>query len=225
MPAWLTTVTGRVCLDMLRARGSRREEPPVAESPGAEDPERDAVLADSVGAALHVVLEMLTPAERLAFVLHDLFAVSFDEIAVVVGRSPAAARQLASRARRRVHGGSPAGMADFARQRRIVDAFLAAARGGDFAGLLSLLDPDVMLRMDDSGARLGEGTTAEQAARFFCGRAHGAIPATIDGAAGAFVRTPFGARIALSFTVAGDRIIAIDAIMDPDDAITIELLT
>lgn len=224
LPAWLTTVTSRVCLDMLRSRASRREEPPVAELPAADDPEREALLADSVGAALLVVLEMLTPAERLAFVLHDLFAVSFDEIAVVVGRSPAAARQLASRARRRVHGGSPAGVADFAHQREIVDAFLAAARGGDFEGLLTLLDPDVALRMGDGTARLGDGTPAEQAARFFAGRAHGAVPATIDGTAGALVHTPWGARIALAFTVAGGRIIAIDTIVDPDDSITIDLL-
>ncbi|GAA2857194.1 DNA-directed RNA polymerase sigma-70 factor [Actinoplanes cyaneus] len=223
LPAWLTTVVGRVCLDMLRSRATRREEPPV-ELPGGADPEREVLLADSVGVALLVVLETLTPAERLAFVLHDLFAVSFDEIAPVVGRSPAATRQLASRARRRVHGGSPAGAADFARQREIVDAFLAAARGDDFEGLLRLLDPDVALRMGDGAARLGDGTPAEQAARFFAGRAHGAMPATIDGIAGALVNTPWGARIALAFTVAGDRIIAIDAIVDPDESVTIDLL-
>jgi RNA polymerase sigma factor (sigma-70 family) len=224
LPAWLTTVISRVCLDMLRARAARREEPPVSELPGGGDPEREALLADSVGAALLVVLETLTPAERLAFVLHDLFAVSFDEIAQVVGRSPAATRQLASRARRRVHGGSPAGAADFAHQRAIVDAFLAAARGGDFEGLLTLLDPDVVLRMGDGATRLGDGTPAEQAARFFAGRAHGAMPATIDGTAGAMVHTPWGARIALAFAVAGDRIIAIDAITDPDESIIIDLL-
>ncbi|WP_436527329.1 sigma-70 family RNA polymerase sigma factor [Actinoplanes sp. HUAS TT8] len=224
LPAWLTTVVSRVCLDMLRSRASRREEPPVAEPPGAEDPEREALLADSVGAALLVVLEMLTPAERLAFVLHDMFAVSFDEIALVVDRTPAAARQLASRARRRVHGGSPAGAADFAHQREIVDAFLAAARRGDFEGLLTLLDPDVVLRMGDGAAQLGDGTPAEQAARFFAGRAHGAKPATIDGAPGAVVHTPFGVTIALCFTVAGDRIIALDAIANPDASITISLL-
>ncbi|BCY14106.1 sigma-70 family RNA polymerase sigma factor [Actinoplanes sp. L3-i22] len=225
LPAWLTTVIGRVCLDMLRSRAARREDPPVpAEDPAAADPEREALLADSVGAALLVVLDTLTPAERLAFVLHDLFAVAFDEIAVVVGRSPAAARQLASRARRRVHGGSPAGAADFARQRQIVDAFLTAARGGDVAGLLELLDPDVVLRMDEAGARLGAGSGAERAARFFAGRATGAMPATIDGTAGAVVHTPFGTTIALCFTVAGDRIIAIDAITDPADSLTIELL-
>ncbi|BCJ42084.1 RNA polymerase sigma factor [Actinoplanes ianthinogenes] len=222
LPAWLTTVLGRVCLDMLRSRASRREDPPpVTELPSAEDPEREAVLADAVGAALTVVLETLTPAERLAFVLHDLFAVSFEEIATVVGRSPAAARQLASRARRRVRGGSPAGAADAARQREIVDAFLAAARGGDFAGLLTLLDPDVVMRGGDGAVGL---RGADEAARFFSGRAQAAVPATIDGAAGAFVRTEQGVRIALSFTVADGRIIAIDSIMNPDESIVIELL-
>ncbi|GAA4590928.1 RNA polymerase sigma-70 factor (ECF subfamily) [Actinoplanes octamycinicus] len=221
LPAWLTTVLSRVCLDMLRSRASRREEPPVTELPSAEDPEREAMLADSVGAALTVVLETLTPAERLAFVLHDLFAVSFEEIATVVGRSPAAARQLASRARRRVQGGSPAGAADAARQRQIVDAFLAAARGGDFAGLLALLDPDVVMRGGDGRVGL---RGADEAARFFSGRAQAAMPALIDGAAGAFVRTEQGLRIALSFTVAGGRIIAIDSIMNPDESIAIELL-
>jgi RNA polymerase sigma factor (sigma-70 family) len=224
LPAWLTTVIGRVCLDMLRSRTSRREQPPAEDVPAVDDPEREALLADSVGAALLVVLETLTPAERLAFVLHDLFAVTFDEIAVVVGRSPAAARQLASRARRRVQGGSPAGAADAVHQRAIVDAFLAAARGGDFAGLLTLLDPDVVMRLDDTGARPGDGAGAERVARFFAGRAQGAVPATVDGLAGAVVHTPYGSRIALCFTVAGDRIIAVDAIMDPDDSITIELL-
>jgi RNA polymerase sigma factor (sigma-70 family) len=169
LPAWLTTVIGRICLDMLRSRASRREEPPPAiELPSAEDPERDALLADSVGAALSVVLETLTPAERLAFVLHDLFAVSFEEISAVVGRSPAATRQLASRARRRVQGGSPIGQADATRQREIVDAFLTAARGGDVTALLTLLDPDVVLRAADSGPSL---RGAAEAAQFFAGRA------------------------------------------------------
>ncbi len=225
LPAWLTTVIGRVCLDMLRSRATRREEPPPdADLRGPDDPERDALLADSVGTALLVVLETLTPAERLAFVLHDLFAVSFEEISVVVGRSPAAARQLASRARRRVQGGSPHGAAGAARQREIVDAFLDASRGGDFEGLLTLLDPDVVLRMDDTVARPRGGGGAEWVARFFTGKAQAAMPATIDGAAGALVQPLRGARIALCFTVAGDRIIAIDAIRDPDDSIVIELL-
>src|SRR6266545_2144523 len=152
--AWLTTVVGRVCLDMLRARRSRREdyvgtwlpEPIVAAD--APSPEDEALMADSVGLALLVVLETLSPAERLAFVLHDTFGVPFDEIAPIVGRTPTAARQLASRARRRVRGAAPVPEPDLARQREVVDAFLAAARGGDFDTLLALLDPDVVLRVD-----------------------------------------------------------------------------
>src|SRR5919197_923014 len=158
---WLTTVVGRVCLNILKARGSRREEPagvhvpdPVVSPESGVDPEQEALLADSVGLALLVVLETLTPAERLAFVLHDMFAVPFDEIAPIVGRSPAAARQLASRARRRVQGAPPpdAGLAE---QRRVVDAFLAAARGGDFDALVALLDPDVVLRVDRGAVPTG----------------------------------------------------------------------
>jgi RNA polymerase sigma-70 factor, ECF subfamily len=152
LPAWLTTVVARVCLDILRSRKSRREEPlgahlpePIVSSEDGLDPEHEALLADSVGLALLVVLETLTPPERLAFVLHDMFAVPFDEIAPIVGRSPAAARQLASRARRRVRGAAPAPDADVARQRQVVDAFLAAARDGDFDVLLAVLDPDVVL--------------------------------------------------------------------------------
>ncbi|GIE84483.1 sigma-70 family RNA polymerase sigma factor [Actinoplanes regularis] len=225
LPAWLTTVIGRVCLDMLRSRAARREEPPPdSDLQALDDPERDALLADSLGAALLVVLETLTPAERLAFVLHDLFAVSFEEISVVVGRSPAAARQLASRARRRVQGGSPHGAADAARQREIVDAFLGASRGGDFEGLLTLLDPDVVVRMDDVEPRPRSGGGAEWVARFFTGKAQAAMPATIDGVAGALVQKPHGQRLALCFTVAGDRIIAIDVIRNPDESIVIELL-
>src|ERR687891_2549915 len=175
---WLTVVVGRICLDTLRRRKARKEqlagswlpEPIVRASTDAE-PERDTVMADSVGLALLVVLESLTPAERLAFVLHDVFGVPFEEIAPVVERSPAAARQLASRARRRVQGSAPVPDDDLARQREVVDAFLAASRGGDFDALLALLDPDVVLRAD-RGARLGStevrGAPAvlEQASRF-----------------------------------------------------------
>jgi RNA polymerase sigma-70 factor (ECF subfamily) len=153
--AWLTTVVGRVSLNMLRARRARREEPlpehepePIDEGLDPADPEHEALLADSVGLALLVVLEMLTPAERLAFVLHDMFAVPFDEIATIVDRSPDAARQLASRGRRRVQGATPTHEADPREQREIVEAFLAAARNGDFDALLALLDPDVVLRAD-----------------------------------------------------------------------------
>src|SRR2546423_1419457 len=152
---WLTTVVARVCLNMLRSRGTRREEPldthlpdPVVTLDDAVDPEQQALLADSVGLALLVVLDQLTPAERLAFVLHDMFAVSFDEIAPIVGRSPEATRQLASRARRRVQGATSAPDADLARQREVVDAFFAAARRGDFDALVAVLDPDVVARGD-----------------------------------------------------------------------------
>src|SRR6266700_3091914 len=155
---WLTTVVARVCLDMLRSRKSRREEPmgPHVPEPVANDEhQRDTEIADSVGAALLVVLETLAPAERLAFVLHDMFAVPFEEIAPIVGRTPAAARQLASRARRRVQGTPSVPDVDLSRQRTIVDAFLAASRGGDFEGLLAVLDPDVVFRADHAAQRLG----------------------------------------------------------------------
>src|SRR6185436_17919495 len=159
---WLTTVVARVCLDMLRARKARREDSlgpsvpePVATGTDGSDPENEAVLADSVGLALLVVLETLEPAERLALVLHDMFAVPFEEIASIVGRSPAAARQLASRARRRVQGADTVSGADVARQREVVDAFLAALRGGDFDGLIAVLDPDVLVRTDATVARGG----------------------------------------------------------------------
>ncbi|MEQ4304900.1 sigma-70 family RNA polymerase sigma factor [Plantactinospora sp. B6F1] len=223
--AWLTTVVGRICLDMLRSRGSRREEPldartvePVATGEQA-DPEREAMLADSVGLALLVVLETLTPAERLAFVLHDLFAVSYDEIAPIVGRSPAAARQLASRARRRIQAEAATPEADLPRQREIVDAFLTAARGGEVSTLLALLDPDVVIRADRVAARLGgraELRGAEQVAGFFAGRAQGARTAVIDGAPGAVVVAGGRVRIAISFVVGNGRIIALDAVADPE---------
>src|SRR5919106_824032 len=158
--AWLTTVVSRVCLDMLRSRRSRREEPlethmpePIVSRADGMDPEQEALLADSVGLALLVVLESLTPAERLAFVLHDMFAVPFDEIGPMVGRSPTAARQLASRARRRVQGAATVPDPDLPRQREVVDAFFAAAREGDFDALVAVLDPDVVLRSDGGAAR------------------------------------------------------------------------
>ncbi|GAB3980181.1 sigma-70 family RNA polymerase sigma factor [Plantactinospora veratri] len=223
--AWLTTVVGRICLDMLRSRGSRREDPldartvePVATSEQA-DPEREAMLADSVGLALLVVLETLTPAERLAFVLHDLFAVSYDEIAPIVGRSPAASRQLASRARRRIQAEAATPEADLPRQREIVDAFLTAARGGEVSTLLTLLDPDVVIRADRVAVRLGgraELRGAEQVAGFFAGRAQGARAAVIDGAPGAVVVAGGRIRIAISFVVGNGRIIAVDAVADPE---------
>lgn len=224
---WLTTAVARVCLDMLRSRTSRREEafPEHRPEPGVSrtdsgvgDPEHEAVLADSLGLALLVVLETLAPAERLAFVLHDMFAVPFDEIAPIVGRSPAATRQLASRARRRVQGATSDPDADLSRHREIVDAFLAASRGGDFAALLSMLDPDVILRAD--AAAVAAGATAEvrgaaAVAETFLGRARAAQPALINGAAGA-VWAPGGwPRIAFAFTIIGGKIVAIDLLADP----------
>lgn len=232
---WLTTVVARVCLDLLRSRTSRREEPlgahlpdPIVSRADGGDPEHEALLADAVGPALLVVLDMLTPAERLAFVLHDLFAVPFDEIAPIVGRSPAAARQLASRARRRVQGATTILDADRARQRAVVDAFLAASRGGDFAALLALLDPDVVLRADRAAvatgaAREGAGAPklapevcgAPAVAETFAGRTRFAQPALVNGAAGA-VWAPGGMpRIVFGFTIARGKIVAIDILADP----------
>jgi RNA polymerase sigma factor (sigma-70 family) len=221
---WMTTVVSRVCLTMLDARKRRREEvleegrlpdPTIVRADGgAADPEAEALAADAVGAALLVVLETLQPAERLAFVLHDLFAVPFEDIALIVDRSPAAARQLASRARRSVQGADRhAPTAD----RRIVDAFLAAARDGDFEGLLAVLDPDVVVRADegDGALRVVQGAhLVANRARFF---AHERVahPAIIDGAAG-FVATEGGVPVAvLAFTVSDGRITAIDALQGP----------
>ena len=221
---WLTTVVARVCLDMLRSRKSRREEAMEADLPepvadGNGDPEREALLADSVGIALLVVLKKLAPAERVAFVLHDMFDLPFEEIATIVGRSPAAARQLASRARRRVQGSPAVADDDVASQREIVDAFLAASRGGDFDALLAMLDPDVVFRADRTAAQMGgtaeiRGATA--VAQTFKGRAQAARVALFDGAAGVAVILQGQLRIALGVTIADGKIIAIDAIADPD---------
>jgi RNA polymerase sigma-70 factor (ECF subfamily) len=181
--------------------------------------EQEAELADSVGAALLVVLEMLTPAERLAFVLHDMFAVPFEEIAAIVGRTPAAARQLASRARRRVQGAPSAPDADVTRQRKVVDAFLAASRGGDFEALLAVLDPDIVFRADPVAVRMSgspEIRGAAAVAETFKGRAQAAKPALIDGAMGIAVIFGWRLRIALNLTITGDRIIGIEAVADPE---------
>jgi len=216
---WLTTVIARVCLDMLRSRKSRREEPmgPHVPEPVADDASgRDAEMADSVGAALLVVLETLAPAERLAFVLHDMFAVPFEEIAPIVGRTPAAARQLASRARRRVQGAPPPDT-DLSRQRKIVEAFLAASRDGDFEGLLAVLDPNVVFRADQAAQRLGsfaEIRGAAAVAETFKGRAQAAKPAFVDGALGVAVIFGGKLRIALRLTFSGDRISAVEAVAD-----------
>src|SRR6266508_517206 len=221
---WLTTVVARVCIDMLRSRESHPEAPVglrLPESPmgdGVADPEEEALLGDSVGMALLVVLETLTPAERVAFVLHDMFDVPFDEIAPVVGRSPAAARQLASRARRRVRGATVPD-SDLTRRREVVDAFLAASRGGDFEGLLALLDPDVVLRADRTTLKMGalkEVRGAAEVAATFSGRAKGAQPALVDGTVEA-VWAPGGKlRVFFRFTITGRKIAQIDLIGDPE---------
>jgi RNA polymerase sigma factor (sigma-70 family) len=226
--AWLTTVVARVCLDMLRSRKSRREEPlgahmpePIVSREDGIDPEHEALLADSVGLALLVVLETLAPAERLAFVLHDMFAVPFDEIAALVGRSPTAARQLASRARRRVQAAATVPDADLSRQREVVDAFLAASRDGDFDALVALLDPDVVLRADigpePAGAWRqvrGARAVAEQALAFSW-RAQFAHPALVNGAAGLVVAGRGRPYAVMGFTVTRGKIIEIDILADP----------
>jgi RNA polymerase sigma-70 factor (ECF subfamily) len=227
LQGWLTTVVARVCLDMLRSRKSRREEPlgahvpePIVSREDGVDPEHQALLADSVGLALLVVLETLAPAERLAFVLHDMFGVPFDEIAPIVGRSPAATRQLASRARRRVQG-APAPDVDLARQREVVDAFLAAARGGDFEALVAVLDPDVVLRVDRGAVPPGASREVRGApavveqVRTFAQLAAFARPALVNGVVG-FVVAPRGRPVAVAgFTVAGGKIVEIDLLADP----------
>jgi RNA polymerase sigma factor (sigma-70 family) len=229
--SWLTTVVARVCLDMLRSRRSRSEEllgelSPVEELGGANaGPEQEVLLADSVGLALLVVLETLSPAERLAFVLHDLFAVPFDEIAPIVGRTPEAARQLASRARRRIHSPT-APTTEQPAQRELVDAFLAASRAGDFVTLLSLLDPDVRLRVDDAARQLGapaevEGSTL--VAQFFSGRAATAISALIDGTMGIAVAPNGKTRIAVLLTFDEGRITTMHAIADPSHLATLTI--
>ncbi|AWT43977.1 MULTISPECIES: sigma-70 family RNA polymerase sigma factor [Streptomyces] len=215
LAGWLTTVVGRICLDMLRSRRSRAEEP-LDDTPlpaGGAGPEQDALLADSVGVALLVVLDTLTPAERLAFVLHDLFGVPFEEVAAIVGRSPAAARQLASRARRRVQG-APEPEADLALQRQIVDAFLSAAREGDFDGLLRVLDPDVVARTE-SGVSAGARTVASGAMTYARFGPEGTA-ALIDGVPGVAVLSEGRPVRALSFTFVRDRIAVIDIALTPE---------
>jgi RNA polymerase sigma-70 factor (ECF subfamily) len=230
LSAWLTTVVGRVCIDALRARQSRREEfpgawlpEPIVSTDEQLDPEQEALLADSVGLALLVVLETLTPPERLAFVLHDMFAMPFDEIAPIVERSPEAARQLASRARRRVRGAIPSPDTDLTGQREIVAAFLAASRAGDFDALLAVLDPDVVFRADAgkltelvrpqiSGAVEVARYSAAQGPRF----ATLCHPALVNGAGGLVIQTKRGPIGAVGVTVTHGRIATIDLILDPD---------
>ncbi|MEV4236359.1 MULTISPECIES: sigma-70 family RNA polymerase sigma factor [unclassified Nocardia] len=220
---WLTTVVGRVCLNMLQSRKTRREEPldefePV---PDVEGPEQEAMLGDSIGLALLVVLDTLAPPERLSFVLHDMFAVPFDEIAPIVGKTPTAARQLASRARRRVQGARAT--ADRDRQREVVDAFLAASRGGEFEALLTLLDPDVVLRVDAAALATGAAgaSGANAVAQTFSGRARAAQLALIDGRAGLVWSVGGIPRVVFDFTVSQGRIVAIDLLADPE---TLELM-
>ena len=227
LKSWLTTVVGRICLDMLRTRRTRRENyvgswlpEPIVELGTYQDPEHEVVLADSVGLALLVVLDTLNPAERLAFVLHDVFGVPFDEIASIVDRTPQAARQLAARARRRVRS-APTPDADMARQRIVVDAFLTAARTGDMNGLLAVLDPDVIFRADVGdrspiarfpviGAKAVAENVLASAPRFI----NLAKPAIVNGQAGAIFgnRKPIGV---IGFTIVNDRIFAIDLVTDP----------
>lgn len=227
LPAWLTTVVGRVSLNMLRSRRSRREEPidefhvpePIVDRLDETDPEHEALVADSVGLALLVLLETLSPAERLSFVLHDLFAVPFDEIAPIVDRSPEAVRQLASRARRRVRGAAPPPDPDLATQRKVVEAFLAASRDGDFEGLLAVLDPDVVLKADMAGGatQLVRGAEAVASrARMYSRIGLNVRLALVNGAVGA-VATKDGQRFSvLGCTVRGGKIAEMDILADPE---------
>ncbi|MBO0790855.1 MAG: sigma-70 family RNA polymerase sigma factor [Ktedonobacteraceae bacterium] len=229
--AWLMTVIARVCLDMLRARRARREESleasvtaPITSREDGIDPEEDAELADSVGLALLVVLNTLAPAERLAFVLHDIFSVPFDEIAPIVERSPTATRQLASRARRRVRGSAIGKDADLASQRAVVDAFLAASREGSFDALLAVLDPDVVLRADRAAVSRGAAgeirgaqavARAARVARLRLGRTRFAQPVLVDGAVGIVMTPQEGLLLLLCLTIRHDRIVAINVVADP----------
>jgi RNA polymerase sigma-70 factor (ECF subfamily) len=230
LSAWLTTIVARVCLNVLRSRHTRPEEPmgvhvpdPVVTPADGRGPEDEALLADSVGLALQVVLDTLTPAERLAFVLHDMFDLPFDEIAPMVGRTPATARQLASRARRRVRGADvQSAAADLARQREVVDAFFAAAHRGDFEALVGILDPDVVLRSDGGTAHpafsmvlRGAAAVAERTLTI----ADPSIPkrpVLVNGAAGVLVTAHGRPFAVMGFTISGDRITQVDAILDPE---------
>jgi RNA polymerase sigma-70 factor (ECF subfamily) len=228
---WLTTLVARECLDLLRARTARREEPlgvhlpdPIVGRQDGADPEQQALLAEGVGLALLVVLDTLTPAERVAFVLHDMFAVPFNQIAPIVGRSPNAAKMLASRARRRVQGVDPAPDADLARQREVVDAFFAAARDGDFDALLAVLDPDVVLRADRAAVHAGAPAEARGAAAVtehtltaggFARLARIARPALVNGAAGVVIAAGGRPFAVVGFTVRRGKIVEIDIFAEP----------
>jgi RNA polymerase sigma-70 factor (ECF subfamily) len=235
LSAWLTTVVGRVCLDMLRSRRSRREDvlddtyvpdPVVSPARDSVDPEQQALMADSVGLALLVVLEHLAPAERLAFVLHDMFAVPFEEIAPIVGKSSAATRQLASRARRRVQGSAPVQEPDTGRQRTVVRAFMAAAQDGDFDALVAVLDPDVLLRADVGGTRgrlvRGAAEVASQAL-FFRQFAYTARYALINGAYGLVNSDGDQVVSVMAFTVSEDRVVELNILADPERLAQLDL--
>jgi RNA polymerase sigma-70 factor (ECF subfamily) len=230
LDAWLTTVVARICLDVLRARRARREgapdEPgglpePIVSFEDEDDPGEEAALADSVGLALLVVLDTLAPAERLAFVLHDMFAVPFERIAPVVGRTPVATRQLVSRARRRVQGASPAADTDRALQRKVIDAFLKASREGDFDGLIAVLDPGVTFHVDAGRAMaprttVGAGAVAREILLRGSPLAGFARPATVNGMPGVIVRVHGRVFSVVGFSVAGGRITEIDVVADPE---------
>ena len=237
LSGWLTTVTARICLDLLRSRKSRREEPltvhvpepiVVHEAGNGTDPEQDALLADSVGLALLVVLERLNPAERLAFVLHDMFDVPFDDIAPILGRTTVATRQLASRARRRVQDTPSTTETDLTRQRHVVDAFFTASRDGDLQALLAVLDPEAVFRPDAVAARMGAAGEIRgrmDVAKTFQGRARGARLAVINGTVGAVVVIDGQLRIALRCTLNADGMIAvIDAMADPEELRKLEIV-
>lgn len=238
LPGWLTTVTARVCLNMLRSRSRRRETPldvrvpdPVVSPESGLDPEHEALLADSIGLALLVVLETLAPAERLAFVLHDMFAVPFEDVARVLDRTPAAARQLASRARRRVEARTTTPEPDRGRLKEVVDAFLDASRRGDFDALVAVLDPDVVLCSDGGTARpalnlvLRGGRTVAGRATLFRAFAPLALPVLVNGAPGFLVADERGPISVMAFTVAAGKITAIDVLADPERLGRLDLQT
>jgi RNA polymerase sigma factor (sigma-70 family) len=227
--AWLTTIVARVCLNMLRSRNVRREQAmgvhmpdPLVSPEDALNPEHEAVLADSVGLALQVVLDTLSPPERLAFVLHDMFDVPFDQIAAMMDRSPDATRQLASRARRRVHGATPVPDSDLTRQRAVVDAFFLAARGGDFDALVAVLHPDIVLRSDGGAvrpavSRVVRGATAVARGAITFARPSAVVrPALVNGAAGVVIFEGGQPVTIMGFTVSDGKIVEIDAISDPE---------
>lgn len=227
---WLTTVTGRICIDLLRVRVTRGEQPlvhlpdPILSPTDGSDPEHEALLADSLGLALLVVLQILNPAERLAFILHDMFAVPFDQISLIIDRSPDATKMLASRARRRVRGSAPALDPDLTRQRQVVDAFLAAARDGDFEALLAVLDPDVVLRTDGGAHRSDLSAVIRGAAAvavasramMFAGLADASQPMLVNGAAGIIATAGGQVMSLMAFTVSNGRIVEINVLADPE---------